>query len=160
MRHVSDSFARPADTDAYAAQDEVSTTTVAGTTAPLQFEGAARAKGGDGWIVKAVLECSSPTVANGVFRLWLFNAAPTMFGDNAAYQLDAADIAKRVAYVDLALITEGTGSDAAYALDDGLRTAFKCAADSRDLWGVLVAKGAYVPTSGETFTVTLVTDDD
>jgi hypothetical protein len=144
---------------AYAAQDEVSDNATGGSATPLNFADAVSAVGGSGFIVKAVIEASTATVANAVFRLWLFNAAPTMYGNDSPYQLDAADKAKRVGYVDFALITEGTGSDSAYGLDDGLRMAFTCDAADADLYGVLVAKAGYVWTNAQTFDITLTIEE-
>lgn len=142
----------------YAAQDEVSNNATGGSATPFNWPDIVLANADTGYIVKAVIECSSPTVANAVFRLWLFNAAPTMYGNDSPYQLDAADKAKRIGYVDFALITEGTGSDAAYGLDDGVRLAFKAAAADRDLYGILVAKAAYVWTAAQTFDITLIVE--
>lgn len=139
----------------YAAQDEVSNNAVAGSATPLHWTDLVAANGDTGYIVKAVIEASTAVVANGVFRLWLFNAAPTMYGNDAQYQLDATDQAKRVGYIDFALVTEGTGSDSAYAIDDGLRLAFKTAAADRDLFGILVAKAGYVWAAAQTFKITL-----
>lgn len=142
----------------YAAQDEVSDNAVGGSATPLNFADLAAAVGGSGVIVKAVIEASTAVVANAVFRLWLFHTAPTMYGNDSPYQLDAADKAKRVGYIDFALITEGTGSDSAYGLDDGLRMYFTCAAADRDLYGVLVAKAGYVWAAAQTFDITLTVE--
>jgi hypothetical protein len=139
----------------YAAQDEVSDHATGGSATPLHWTDLVAANGDTGYIVKATIEASTAVVANAVFRLWLFNAAPTMYGNDSPYQLDAADQAKRVGYIDFALVTEGTGSDAAYGLDDGLRLAFKTATADRDLFGILVAKAGYVWAAAQTFNVTL-----
>lgn len=140
----------------YAAQDEVSDAAAAGSVVPIHWTNVVPANGGTGYIVKAQLDVSTATVTNGVFRLWLFNAAPSANnGNDAPFVFRKADKAKRIGYVDFALITEGAGSDGAYALDDGLRLAFTCDAASRDIYGILVAKAAYVWTAAQTFDVTL-----
>lgn len=162
LQKASANFTRPNNATQYAAQDEVSNSTVQGTAAALTFANVVAANGDTGYIVKAKLKITgiaataSPT--NGVFRLWLFNAAPTMVGDNAAWPLLDADAAKDNDYIDFAVITEGTGSTVLYALDDGLRLGFKCAAGSRNLYGLLLAKAAYTPTALSVWTVDLMAE--
>ncbi|MGH2360442.1 MAG: hypothetical protein ACRDGM_07860 [bacterium] len=160
LANASDAMTLPLVGGTYAAQDEVSDSAVGAMATPLNFANVVDGVGKSGYIVKAILESVSGAatfvVTNAVFRLWLFNAAPTtMFGNDSAFQLDAADKAKRVGYVDFALVTEGTGSDTGYGLDDGLRMAFTCDAGDVDLYGVLVAKAAYVWTASQTFDVFL-----
>ncbi len=155
---VTDTFTRPNTATQYAAQDEVSNNATQASAVPLHFANVAAANAGTGYLVKAVLEFSRNVVTNAVFRLWLFNAAPTMVGDNLAYSLLHSERAARVGYVDFALLTEGGSSDCAEGLDDGLRLAFKCGAASRDLWGVLVAKAAYTPAGLEVVTVYLTAE--
>lgn len=143
----------------YAAQDEVSNSATAGSVVPITFTNMVPANAGTGYLVKAVLEASTPTVANAIFRLWLYNAAPpTLNGNDAQLVFRKADKAKRIGYVDFALITEGTGSDGAYALDDGLRLAFQADVAARNLYGVLEAKAAYAWTASQTFDVTLIVE--
>lgn len=142
----------------YAAKDEVSDNATGGSATPLHWTNIAAANAGTGYLVKAQIEASTAVVANATFRLWLFNAAPTMYGNDSPYQLDAADQAKRIGYVDVTLVTEGTGSDGAYAVDDGLRLAFKTGAASRDLYGILVAEAAYVWAAAQTFKITLTAE--
>jgi hypothetical protein len=161
---VTDSFTQPASGGgAFAAQDEVSDNATGGSATPLHFVNVVAANGDTGYIVLASLESVSGAATfvttNAVFRLWLFNAAPTaMFGNDSPFQLDAADKAKRIVFIDFALITEGTGSDTGYGLDDGIRVAFKCDPASRDLWGVIVAKAAYVWTNSQTWDVRLIVE--
>lgn len=139
----------------YAAQDAVS----AASPAPLLFENVHTEEGGTGYIVKAWIESSTAIVANGVFRLWLFNAAPTNPAANdAAQPFLKADKAKRIGYIDFALLTEGTGSDGAYALDDGLRLPFTCAEDDTDLYGIVIAKAGYVWGAAQTLDFGLMTE--
>jgi hypothetical protein len=155
---VTDTFTRPNTTTQYLAADEVSNHATQASAVPLHFVGVVGANAGTGYLVKAVLEFSRNVTTNAIFRLWLFNAAPTMVGDNLAYSLLHSERAARVGYVDFALITEGGSSDCAEALDDGLRLAFKCGAASKDLWGVLVAKAGYTPAGLEVVTVYLVVE--
>lgn len=159
---VSTNFTRPNDTNAYAAQDEVSNSTTQGSAVALTFADVVADNAATGYLVKASLKvtaigATAPTT-NATFRLWLFDAAPTMVGDNVAYPLLSAELAKAIGYVDFTLITEGTGSTALYGLDDGIRLAFKCGAASKNLYGLLLAKAAYVGTAQSVWTVELTAE--
>lgn len=159
---VSANFTRPNDTNAYAAQDEVSNNTAQGSAVALTFADVVASNGNTGYLVKASLKVTAigatAPVTNATFRLWLFDAAPTMVGDNVAYPLLSAELAKAIGYVDFTLITEGTGSTAIYGLDDGLRLPFKCGAATKNLYGLLLAKAAYVGTAQSVWTVELLAE--
>lgn len=155
---VTASMTLPAAGGTYAAQDEISNHATGGSVTPLNFADVAAANGGTGYIVKAVIETSTAVVANAILRLWLFSVSPTAYGNDSPLQIDYADRAKRVGYIDFALLTEGTGSDGAYALDDGIRLAFKTDAADRDLYGLLEAKAGYVWGAAQTFEITLLAE--
>lgn len=149
----------PAVGGTYAVNDEVSNSATAGSVVPMTFTNVVPANGGTGYIVKAVLEASTPTVAAGVFRLWLYNQTPGPFsGNDAQFVFRKANKDKRIGFVDFALVTEGTGSDGAYGLDDGLRLAFQADIAARNLYGILVAKSTYAWTAAQTFDVTLIAE--
>lgn len=154
----SSSITLPAAGGTYAAQDEVSNHATGGSVTPFNFADLVAANGDSGYIVKATIEANTAIVANAVFRLWLFNATPVANGNDSQYQLDATDKAKRVGYIDFALLTEGTGSDSAYGLDDGVRLAIHTAAADRDLYGLLVAKAAYVWGAGQVIEIALTVE--
>jgi hypothetical protein len=162
LNKASASFTRPNNATQYAAQDEISDTTVAGSVTILNFANLVNEDAGSGYIIKAILRvtaiAATASTTNAVFRLLLFDTAPTPVGDNAAFPLLSADALKEVCYIDFAQITEGTGSTALYGLDDGVRTAFKCAAGARNLRGLLVAKAAYTPTAQSVWTIELMTE--
>jgi hypothetical protein len=159
---VSANFTRPNDSSPYAAQDEVSNNTVQGSAAALTFSNVVAANGNTGYIVKATLRVTSiPATAsatNAVFRLWIFDTAPTMVGDNVAWPLLTAELAKALGFVDFSLVTEGTGSTALYGLDDGLRLPFQCDAASKNLYGLILAKAGYTPTAQSIWTVHLMAE--
>jgi hypothetical protein len=148
------SFARPANTTAYAALDTVSPA----VTANLTFSNAARVNGGSGYITKARLMTNQSTnVAR--FRLHLFHTAPTAIADNAPYTLLFANTANRIGSIDFpACRTEGTGSDASASLNIIDRLPFVCAVGSRDIIGILETLDAFTPVSGQQFFVELTTD--
>lgn len=151
---ASTEFVRPADTTAYAANDVVGTNPATNRT----FLNAARIAGGSGYITNVRLTKSSATVTNAFFRLWLYAVAPTAIADNAQMTLLWANRANRFGYIDLACTTEGTGSDSAMALVTNINLKFDCAEGDRNIYGVLEAKQAYTPASGETFFIELTVD--
>lgn len=150
---VSVEFSRPADTTAYAARDAVANSTSSPTV--LTFSNIARVNAGSGYITKARLMTDQST-NTARFRLHLYRTAPTAINDNAAWTLLWANRANRIGFIDFsALQTEGTGSDAANALNTDIRLAFVCATASRALYGMLETLDAFTPASGQQFMIEL-----
>lgn len=148
---ISDIFTRPADTTAYAVDDVVSNSATA--TTPLTFTNAARTVNGTGYIVSARMSKSTATVANASFRLWLYRDLPTTPPvDNSPFALLFANRAVRMGFIDFTLSTAGAGSNSASDFKVGLNIPF-FAINGRNLYGVLVARGAYTPANGEQFFV-------
>lgn len=147
---------RPSDSAPYAAKDAVSDSTSAPTV--LTFAGMARVVGGSGYVTKARLMTNQSTnVAR--FKLHLFHTAPTAINDNAPYTLLWANRAVRLGAIDFdATQTEGTGSDAASALNTTIRLAFVCAAASSSLYGILETLDVFTPASGQLFYVELTAE--
>jgi hypothetical protein len=104
-----------------------------------------------GKIIKTRLICNLATITNGTFRVYFFTTQIAQIADNAAWTLLYAQRALLVGYTGaLTLVTEGSGSDAGVA-QDFTSIPFVCAAGVNDLYAVIVAEGAYTPSSGETF---------
>lgn len=161
---VSASFARPADTTAYAVGDLVANSTTAGSVAPAELVGVARAAGEAFRIERVRLRKSGPSMTNAAFRVHLFRIAPVVsVGDNAAFNtsgaLGLANIDGHIGYVDVTMDlaatigargvgvpTTGSGITAEAAGASGHETS---------LWALIEARGAYTPVSGETFYVTI-----
>jgi len=148
-------FTRPADTTAYAIDDVVGNS----TSLPeiLVFSNMTTKIGASGYIVKARLEASSATVTDATFRLYLYNQRVAAINDNAAKTRLFANREKQVGHIDFALATEGTGSDCAFSVLLDVNIPFTTLY-SNVLYGVLVAKAAYIPTSGERFFIELTTE--
>lgn len=156
-KRVSATFTRPADTAAYAAGDAMGSST--STPTILTFANSARISAGTGIITKARLVKNSTNTTNAAFRLWLFSSSPTGANDNAVFILSYSSAGSRLGYIDFpAFVTEGTGSDCAECEVIGLASQFYAAATS--LFGVLVARAAYTPTSGEQFFVELALEQN
>lgn len=157
---TSQAFTRPSNTTAYAANQVVGFT--AGAT-NMTFSSAARVNNGSGRIVKARLMANSVTTTNALFRLFLFNAAPTAQADQAAFNLLYANRASSQGFIDFAgPITSGGSSDSIEIPDtmNNGNLKFVCTGGVTTLYGILVALAAYVPTSAETFYTELTIEQD
>lgn len=158
---VGTELTRPADTTAYTAKDAVSNST--SSPALLTFADFARVNGGSGLIVRARLFTDQKT-NTAQFRLHLFHTAPTAINDNSPYTLLYANAANRIGSIDFpAMATEdATNSTAASAMRPSFEGAyptpnllFKCASDSRAIYGMLETISAFTPASGQKFYVQL-----
>jgi hypothetical protein len=161
VSEVSATFARPNNNTAYTAKDVVSDST--STPTVLTFTNIARVNGGSGNIVKGRIFIDSATAMLGAtFRLHLYHTAPTAIADNSPFALLYANRDKRIGFIDFpATTTEGTGSDSSASLWVDLPLAFKCASDSRNLYGILelTATGA-VPTANHNIWVALMAENN
>ena len=91
---------RPSNTDNYAQNDAVGTSTSA--PAATEFTLMSRSSGGGGILMDLVVETDAVQFAGCTLRLWLFNAAPEgIQNDNAAYVNSWANRTKRIGYVDV-----------------------------------------------------------
>lgn len=144
-------FTRPADGSNYLSGDVVSANVVTNTI-PLTLTNVARVNGGSGWITFARLMTDNTTSAVP-FRVWLYTSSVTNIpGDNAPFTLLYTNRLARIGPIDMdTLTTEGTGSDAASAVNTSIRFPFVCAPSDRNLYWVLEAKGAFTPKSGQQF---------
>lgn len=124
--------------------------TSGGTAAVLlRFRNIARVNGGSGRITGARIVLNSAVTGLAQFRLYLYSVVPSATLDNAQLPLLWANRANRIGHVDFSLNTEGTGSDSVSDFQPSVNIEYVCGASSKDLYGVLVAKALYVPTSGE-----------
>lgn len=159
LKVATGTFARPADTTAYAANDVVSNNTT--TTTPITAAGVARVAGGSGYIVAARLWTDKKSIVPR-FRVHLFNAVnPTLSGDNLPYQNKYADVGKRIASFDLAAMStpaDTTNSDMSGITDFTLRIPFVAVAS--DIYAVLETLDIFTPASAENFVLVLVVDQN
>jgi hypothetical protein len=126
-------------------------TITVGTIAKLlSFDVAGVAGGG---IILSGLSISLQGVAMlGAVRAWIYVAQVPVLVDQSTFTLLTANDANRKKFVDLYPITEGTGSDVAFACVDMWRE-IKCAAADTRLYLRLVAEAASTPVSGGVITV-------
>lgn len=145
------SFTRPSDTTTYAAGDVVCNSTSAPTV--LTFANTARLSGLGGIIQSAQLILSTRATLAGVFELWLFDTTVTATNDNTAWNISDAQLATAIGCVNFSVRVDGDASSNCIYAPTNIGLAYKCAATS--LFGVLIARNAYVPANAESFTIRL-----
>jgi hypothetical protein len=139
---------RPADTNAYAANDAVADTTSSATLASVAL---GRTATGTGLIVGLTLQNSNAAATHRV-ELDLYNASITAKNDNAEATRLAADKLKYIGTIPLpALAKKTANSDQTEASDFTIRVPFQCAAGGL-VYFVIRTLDAHTPASGTTYT--------
>jgi len=150
---VEASFSRPADTTAYASGDLVANATIAGNVTPMPFVvgRTPNGSGATGMIRRARIRKTGTSITNASFRLHLYKSSPTPSnGDNGAWLTNKA--ADYVGAIDITLdraFTDGAAGNGTPLIGSEINFV------SQTYYGLLEARGAYAPVSGETFTVDL-----
>lgn len=157
---IANSKTRPNDANTYAAGDVINESTSAGTV--YTFTGCARAVGGSGIILSATLDDSANQTLKLQAELWLYSASPASTGnDNAAFA--PADNVNPIAVIPIGVPYVGNAAAAGsgnVTLTSGIvNQSFLCAADA-NLYGVLVARNAYIPINQEVFNIRLLIAQD
>lgn len=161
-RRVQATFTRPADTTAYAANDMVGP---ASGAAMQTLSDVVDVNGGSGKIVDVILACDEPTITNGSFRVYFFNAAHTPAADNAAFASFYANADEFQGYCDVTLVSVGGGgsgrnSGKVTSAEPTLPIPFVCASGDNDLYVVITALAAYTPRSAGVFRLSVTVEPD
>jgi len=154
---VNSSFTRPSDTTTYAAGEVVGPTAGA---AVMTFTNCARVNGGSGVITHATLVDGANVSTKGSFELWLYDTTFTADADNAVFTPTDAEALTVVGVIPFTLsyvgdATSGINGNAVYMGTIDRPIPFVAGASSRNLFGAIVVRNAYVPVSAETFDVRL-----
>lgn len=150
---VSTAKTRATGTTQYSAGDVVD----AGTGTGITFSEVVRTPGATGVITGVNIIDSANQATKAQLELWLFTAALGAYdNDNAAFTPTDAELATLVDIIALPQViagdaTSGAGGNCVYK-SGPLTIPFQCASNSRDLYGVLVARNAYTPVDSEIFT--------
>ena len=152
-------FTRENDTTTYAAGDVMAASTTAAVA--LVFESSAASSGGSGIIQSAVIIDSAYQALGLAADLFLFSAEPASFGnDNAAFTPTDAELQTLVAMIEFSALdwnggnlTSGANGNAVQIVTPSIP--FKCANSTSKLYGVLVARNAYVPIASSPFFIRL-----
>lgn len=158
-RTRSATYTRPSDTNAYAAGDVIADSTSAPTI--LTFAGATTGKASPSIIQHALIVTSASVATKPDLELWLFDTTIVMDNDNAVFTPTDAELLTLIGVITFAVAdfkvgdaTVGAGGNAICEAKS-LGVPFNSTTSSNDLFGVLVVRNAYVPVSGEIFTVRL-----
>lgn len=154
VRTVSASFARPANTTAYASGDLVANNETAGsvTALSLTFGGAGGISSSA--IGRAKLAKTGTSTTNASFRVHLFSAAPTLTnGDNGAFSPDG--VADYLGSFDVTIDQAFTDGACGYGTPRSGAAELLGNLPGGNVRALIEARAAYTPASGETFTLTL-----
>lgn len=147
------SFARPANTTAYAANDLVANSTTAGSVVPMSFN--VVALGAQGAVRGIRLFKDSETTTAASFTVHLFTAAPVVSnGDNGAFAVTTVANYLGATGIDMSSGAFASTTDL-FKTSAALAWFFQLPTLTSKLYGLLEVEGAYAPASGEVFTVTL-----
>lgn len=145
-------FTRPANTTAYASGQLVANNTVAGSVVPLTFA-AVRGPNGSCTLRRAKIKKSGTSVTNAAFRLHLYKASPTVAnGDGGVWSTNQA--ANYIGSLDVVIdkaFTDGAVGNGVPSVGTDINLSLT----QQTVYGLLEARGAYTPASGETFDVSL-----
>lgn len=148
---------RPADITAYASGDLLANNVTAGSVVPWAFNPQINR----GRIRRTFVQKSSTPTAGWAYRAHFFTAAPAVTnGDNGAF-LPTQSVAY-LGYLDAAnanAVAFGDGVRLDSSLAAGGELLFDVAGQGNvNLYALLEVRGAYTPTSGETFTMKVEID--
>jgi hypothetical protein len=145
------SFTRTNDTSAYAVGDLVANSTVAASVSAIQIVNAVREVGGVSRCERLRLQKSGTSITNASFRIHLYASNPVPSnGDNGAF---LTPIAGYIGAFDVTMDRIFTnGATGAGVPMSGSALTFTIPSGTT-LFALIEARGAYTPTSGETFTV-------
>jgi hypothetical protein len=150
---VTASYTRPADTTTYASGDVIAQSTSAAVI--LSFAGIARGAGLGGMIQQALLVDSAAQSLKLEGELYLFDTAPAMQNDNVAWAPSDAEMEASLGVITFFGSTFKVAGANGFIQVPNLSMPFQCTASVDTIYGILVARNAYIPISGEKFTVRL-----
>lgn len=151
---TSASFTRPANTTQYTANDLIANSETAGDVVPMSF-GVGRLPSGSGTVRRVRLFKDDETVTVASFSVHLFSESPVVTnGDNGAFAVSTARHYIGTAAIDMSSGALATTTDLWEAVALSPELSFD-ARNSGAIYGLIQAIGAYTPSSGELFEVTL-----
>jgi hypothetical protein len=149
----SNSFTRPANTTAYASGQLVANSVTAGSVVPLTWT-ASRVATGNFRVTRARMSLSSKSVTNTNFRLHLFNLTTGVSnGDGASFVPSLA--ADEVCEMDITVALAGADVSMGYGASNQGVACDVALGSGSSLFGLIEARAAYTPASGETVLVVL-----
>lgn len=161
IANPSSSFSVPNSSATYDIGDLIADSATAGSVTPLSFAGVARVAAGAASIIKARLSKTGTGIVGASFVLHLYSASPTVTnGDTGAWQSNQA--ANYLGAFEFSLANAKVFSDGV-SINGITQTGYPITVDlssGTTIYGLLEARGAYVRTAAETFTVTLEVEQE
>ncbi len=150
---INASIIRPNNTDTYNTADVVANSTTAAVI--LTFDGAATFEAGGGMIQAATLISSLAPATKPEFDLFLFDTTVVMENDADAFAPSDAEMETCIGVIPFlaANFVVGNGNGLTQVRSVGLP--YTCKANSTSIYGIVVARNAYVPGALEKFTFRL-----
>jgi hypothetical protein len=162
-RIVSDNFTRPNDTNPYAAGDVVCNSTSAPVI--MTFTRATIGRLGQSIVQSATLIDSANVATKPDLELWLFDTTVGMDNDNAVFTPTDAELRTLLGVIAFAQAsfkvgdaTSGAGGNCVCHVPN-LSLPINTTKDANKVYGVLVARNAYVPVAQERFDIRLTVLD-
>lgn len=150
---VAVTLTRPNDTNAYAANDAITSAT--SSASGFTFGNCARIDSGCGTIIDAKLITSDPNATVANLELFLFDTLPAIPNDNAAFAVTDAEMNTCVGKINFYASDYGDSSNnRIYHMANPPRM-FQCATGSTSLYGILKTLNAFTPVAQATFRVKL-----
>lgn len=157
VKTLTDTKTRPANVTPYTIGDVIDDDNSADNG--WLFADAARFAGGSGFIMEAMLLDSSNETTKLSADLLLFKTQPTSPNDNETNGVSDTDLLELIGVVsfddtNVINVAAGSSGNCVY-IAKNIAIPFTCHSSDTDLYGLLVTKNAYVPISGEVFTIKL-----
>ena len=154
-KQIQVNFTRPSDTTAYASGDVVCNSTSAPVI--MTFTNCARVSGGTGILIGGALMSSANVATKLSGELWIFTATVSMDNDNAVFTPTDTEMATLVGVIPFTTwyVGDATSGAGGNAWSDASSISFPYTCATTSLYGILIARNAYVPVSAEVFTSTL-----
>lgn len=161
MVEANATITRPADTNAYLANDTIADKTSGATI--LTFANMARRVGKGGYITGIRIGTNKDDFL-AQFRLHLFKTAPTVLGDNVPMTAPLyADIDEYLGHITLPTAILQAATSAVYSqqdttLEPPVAIPYLCGAAETSLYGMLETRTALTPASGQLFDIRLMAE--
>lgn len=148
VQTITTAITRPSDGNAYAANDAFANSTSSPTAGGFTFTSAARASGGSGKILDAVVSASASSAYIG--EIWIFDQAVTATNDNAALSVADSDILFLVGVIPFN--TSDVNSANAISYITGLNIGYTCVGTA-NLRFLVKIMSAVTPASAEVLNI-------
>jgi hypothetical protein len=145
------SVTRPTNTTPYDVGDVIGTA----VTGTLIIPNASFGEFDAGIIQQAIIVSSAAVGTSPDLQLWLFDSTVAAIADSAAFAPTDAEMATLVGIVEFPTADWKIASVNAVCVADNISLPFNTKKGTSKLYGVLVVRNAYVPVSGEIFTLRL-----